>query len=289
MDDSRKLHSTWANTQGTRMDANHSNKIINYKGIYYLAQCMSYRDEIRPKPAEFIYETVKQRIEQDHFGIQHMLQTLKPIMYGAQLSAIANQQENDTEPFWDNGFFSGADARAAYAIAVHFNPKRIVEIGCGNSTKWFRKAIRDSSLDTVLTSIDPNPRVEIAGIADTVIRASVIDVDLAVFDTLTSGDVLFCDGSHICFSGSDCCTIFLEVIPRLAHGVLVHIHDVSLPYAGFDRYRDVPEELRTHSQSEQFMFATFLLYGGSKILLPVYYLSRKGHIPDAGVSFWFLT
>ncbi len=41
----------WTNTLGTHMDASFSNKIINYKGIFYLAQCLSYRDEIKPKPA----------------------------------------------------------------------------------------------------------------------------------------------------------------------------------------------------------------------------------------------
>ena len=133
------------------------------------------------------------------------------------------------------------------------------------------------------------PRAEVAGIADEVVLSSVVDCDLAIFDQLSSGDVLFWDGSHVCFNGSDVCRLFLEVLPRIPPGVLVHVHDVSLPFAGFDRYNDVPDDLRTHSQSEQFMLATFLLNAPAvTILLPVFYLWKTRLVSDHGTSFWFL-
>jgi len=280
----------WTNTQGTHMDASYSNKIINYKGIFYLAQCLSYRDEIKPKPAEFIFEAVQRRIDRDWFFTRQMLETLMPAMYAPALQAVTADPDNDIDPYWNNGFFSWGDARVAYAMVTTFKPQNIVEIGCGNSTKWFRRAIRDAGLATVLTSIDPMPRTEIAGIPDEVVRSSVVDVDLAVFDRLRAGDVLFWDGSHICFNGSDVCTLFLEVLPRLPAGVLLQIHDISLPFAGFDSFKDVSEDLCTHTQSEQLMLATYLLNAmGAKVVMPNFYLWTQKQMPDYGNSFWVVT
>jgi hypothetical protein len=55
-------------------------------------------------------------------------------------------------------------------------------------------------------------------------------VPLDLFDTLQAGDLLFIDSSHAVKTGSDVVRIYLEIIPRLAAGVTVHIHDIYLPY-----------------------------------------------------------
>ena len=206
------------------------------------------------------------------------------------ISQVTALQQNNRDPFWNNGYFSWADARIAYAITSHYKPKQIIEVGSGNSTKFLRKAIDDFSTGTTLTSVDPSPRSEIGDIAHEVIPTSVLNVDLKLFERLRSGDVLFWDGSHVCFNRSDVCTLFLEVLPMLPAGVLVHVHDIYLPYAGANFFQNVTDELATHSHSEQFMLATLLLNSNSlKIILPVYHLWKEGLLNEIGASFWLVT
>jgi hypothetical protein len=173
-------------------------------------------------------------------------------------SIPARGDEASTEPAWINGYLSGLDAAALYATLVLTNPERYVEVGSGNSTRFARRAIRDHGLRTRITSIDPKPRVEIDSIADEVIRARLEETDLRVVTGLRAGDVLFIDGSHRCFMNSDVTVTFLEVLPRLAAGVRVHIHDIFLPY-------DYPPDWIDRHYSEQYVLAAYLLGGGSRI------------------------
>lgn len=85
---------------------------------------------------------------------------------------IKNRAHSDNilDPYWDNGYISGLDAVALYNMLIKYHPKKYVEIGSGNSTKFAFKAINDHKLDTNITSIDPYPRAEIDLICNTVIR-----------------------------------------------------------------------------------------------------------------------
>jgi hypothetical protein len=50
------------------------------------------------------------------------------------------------------------------------------------------------------------------------------------FDKLERNDILFVDSSHVVQVGSDVNYLVLEILPRLAAGVIVHFHDIYLPY-----------------------------------------------------------
>ena len=63
------------------------------------------------------------------------------------------------------------------------------------------------------------------------IPKKVQDVGLELFTSLEAGDILFIDSSHVLRAGNDVQWEYLEVLPQLAPGVMVHIHDVSLPKA----------------------------------------------------------
>jgi hypothetical protein len=149
-----------------------------------------------------------------------------------------------------------------------------------------------------VTSIDPEPRARIDELCDVVIRRPVEALeDDGLFRELGPGDVLFIDGSHRTFTGSDVTVLFLEVVPRLAPGVLVQVHDVYLP-------RDYPEDVVGRWYSEQYVLAAWLLGARDvEIVLPVNFVcadkelrrelrplwlelgfeSRSTH----GASFWF--
>lgn len=134
-----------------------------------------------------------------------------------------------------NGYFQGLDAAVLFAILRHLKPKRVIEIGSGFSTLIAAAAAaanRREGHDTALLSIDPEPRVDLAAGLDGAHvheRASAADVPVARFLDLGRGDVLFVDSSHIVKRGSEVNHLILEVLPRLASGVLVHFHDVFLP------------------------------------------------------------
>ena len=145
----------------------------------------------------------------------------------------------------------------------------LIEIGSGISTRFARRAVSDLALRTRIRSIDPCPREDIDKICDDVVRLPVEVVDLAVFDSLDSGDVLFFDGSHRAFQNTDVTIFFTEILPRLKPGVIVGIHDIFLPY-------DYPPEWYGRFYNEQYLLACYLLGGDSwRILLPNYYVSKQ--------------
>ena len=202
-----------------------------------------------------------------------------------------------TEPFWLNAWFSPLDAMALSGMLRTYNPARMVEIGSGVSTKFARRAIGRYGLRTKLTSIDPQPRNEIDQLCDHVIRKPLEGVDPAIFAGLEAGDVFFVDSSHRSFQGSDVTVFFLEILPRLKPGVIVHIHDIYLP-------EDYISGHIRRMWNEQYLLASALLFGADRfeILFPSWFvlrdpeliahangLLRKGPLSDVdlyGASFW---
>lgn len=177
---------------------------------------------------------------------------------------IPVKDANDTmQPSWVNGWLPGLDSVALYSLLCLNNPRRFVEIGSGNSTKFARRAILDHGLQTKITSIDPHPRAQIDLICDKVIRLPLENIDLTLFDKLENGDFLYVDSSHRCFPNSDVTVFFLDVLPRLRKGVLVEFHDISLPY-------DYSPMLAERYYSEQYLLAVYVLAENNKfkIVLP---------------------
>ena len=217
----------------------------------------------------------------------------------SELGKIRQTPERDRQqPHWDNGWLQGLDAVALYALVATGNPAVYLEVGSGNSTKFVRRAIRDHGLRTRIVSIDPTPRVEVDALCDELIRAPLEGADLTVFARLGAGDICFIDNSHRSFQNSDATVVFLEVLPRLAAGVLVGLHDILLP-------EDYPPEWSNRWYSEQYLLASYLLGGGrrSDVVLPSSYVSRTERfaglldnlfraplpagIQRTGSAFWF--
>lgn len=174
---------------------------------------------------------------------------------------IAETQTSDSgspDPYWFNDWFSGLDAAALYAFLSLKNPCTYFEIGSGNSTKFARRAIRDHGLRTRIISCDPQPRVEIDFLCDEVIRSPVEKMNLGAFDVLEPGDILFVDNSHRVFMNSDVTVVFLDILPRLRKGVMVHFHDIFLPF-------DYPPEWIKRHYSEQYLLGCYLLAEGEKL------------------------
>jgi predicted O-methyltransferase YrrM len=177
----------------------------------------------------------------------------------SQLHAIplVPSPSNPLEPAWSNPWFSGLDLAALYMFIARHRPSRYVEIGSGWSTKIARRAARDAGAPLHITSIDPEPRAEIDQLCDAVVRHAAEDVGPGVTSELEAGDILFLDSSHRVFTNSDCVIFFLEILPELKPGVLVHIHDIFLPY-------DYPHEWSDRYYSEQYLLAAWLIAEGAR-------------------------
>ncbi|HEY4246547.1 MAG TPA: class I SAM-dependent methyltransferase [Lacunisphaera sp.] len=131
----------------------------------------------------------------------------------------------------DNHYYTTPDAEVLYAMVQIHRPRLVVEIGSGNSTLLFRQAITDAGIATQVVSIDPEPRRNVAQHADLSVRERVEGAGaLSWFAQLRANDILFIDSSHEIKTGNDVLFLLLKVIPTLAPGVIVHIHDIFLPY-----------------------------------------------------------
>ena len=189
--------------------------------------------------------------------------------------------ENPSLPAWNNGFLPGLDITMLYTIVSSTAPATYVEIGSGNSTKVVAKAKADHQLVTKIISIDPAPRAEIDQLADQVIRKPFEATDLSLFASLKSGDIVFVDNSHRIFPNSDATVFFMEVLPMLASGVIVHIHDVYLP-------ADYPQEVCNRYYSEQYALAAFILADPVRYhtIMPCYFVSQDKELSTILDSFW---
>lgn len=174
--------------------------------------------------------------------------------------AIPRVNSDASRPEWDNIWFSALDAAALYSFLAERRPSQFLEVGSGNSTKFAVQAIRDHQLKTRVTSVDPAPRIDIDALCDCVVRQPLEDVDQRLFKALGAGDCLFIDNSHRAFTNSDVTTFFLEILPALQPGVLLHVHDIFLPW-------DYPAEWNDRFYSEQYLLASYLLGGPQRLRL----------------------
>jgi predicted O-methyltransferase YrrM len=193
------------------------------------------------------------------------------LRFQEQLARIPLRQPRESaEPSWINKWLEGLDTVALYGFVAERKPRLYLEVGSGYSTKLVRRAIRDHGLATKVVSIDPHPRAEIDSICDQIIRQRLEDADLSIFAQLEAGDILFLDSSHRSFMNSDVTVFFLEVLPRLKPGVLVHLHDIHLPY-------DYMPERAEWYYSEQYLLAASLVAGHAnyRVLLPNAFIAEE--------------
>jgi predicted O-methyltransferase YrrM len=134
--------------------------------------------------------------------------------------------------FFDNPAFSAGDAITLFAILREFQPKRIIEVGCGFSSA----AMLDAHPNASTLHIDPHPEIllDLLEPGDPararVRRQCVQEVPDQVFEELAPGDLLFIDSSHVMKAGSDVHDLLFRVLPLLARGTLIHVHDIFYPF-----------------------------------------------------------
>jgi hypothetical protein len=196
------------------------------------------------------------------------------LVYADSFTAISAAETTDErEPHWNNPWLPSLDAICLSGLVATLNPKRYVEVGSGNSTKFVRRAISKHGLRTRVISIDPHPRAVIDDLCDEVIRTPLENCDLRVFEDLGPEDVLFIDNSHRSFQNSDVTVFFTEILPCLNAGCYYGIHDIFLP-------NDYPVEWLSRYYNEQYLLMAYLLGGasGDEIIMPVHFLQQTAEL-----------
>ena len=219
-------------------------------------------------PHPQLWEILNRR-RNDYCAIIDQLTEHAEILASVPLESNANSGT----PFWKNGWFENFDAAALVGLLVSKAPARYLEIGSGNSTKFARYAVERAKLPTSITSIDPRPRAAVDALCDKVIRERLEDCDLSLFEQLDSGDMIFFDGSHRVFTNSDTTVFFLEVLPRIRRGVVIHVHDIFLPW-------DYLPDWGQRMYSEQYLLAAMILSPEPlfKILLPNFFACTNSEL-----------
>jgi hypothetical protein len=181
---------------------------------------------------------------------------------GAYLGEYEPPQSATGDPrdfYLDNGFYESVDAETLYAMVRRKAPRRIIELGSGMSSLVIADArARNESPSSGRHAIfDPFPRAELrevlAGVAE-LHPVSATDIPLSEFEQLEGGDILFVDTTHTVKIGGDVNRIILDVLPTLAPGVHVHVHDIYLPW-------EYPREFlveRSFFWAEQYLLQAFL-------------------------------
>ncbi len=126
------------------------------------------------------------------------------------------------------------EAQFLYSYLRTHQPARVVEVGSGSSTLVMSRAVERNLADggrvTEIVACDPYTADRVAGLPHVRARAiGGLDVDEEVL-SLQSGDVWFIDSTHAVRTGSELAHLYLELLPQLRPGVVVHIHDICLPY-----------------------------------------------------------
>lgn len=197
------------------------------------------------------FDTANKRDLRLNFRIEEQLLALQSLeKYTRELSSLNVYHAT----------FGAGDAEMYYLMIRSRKPKKIIEIGSGQSTLYALKAIarnNEEGYKTQLICIEPFEQPWLNDFQElTVIRQPVEEMKLSFFQSLGENDILFIDSSHIIRPGNDVLFEYLELLPVLQKGVLIHIHDIFSPR----HYRkDWLTELYRF-WNEQYLLEAFLYY-----------------------------
>jgi hypothetical protein len=188
--------------------------------------------------------------------------------------------KNPKDFYLNNNCFSYGCASSLHCIIREFKPRRIIEVGSGHSSKIIRDAIEinrlKNGIEVDYKIIDPYSSLNTKDFSPetTIIKEKVEEIDLDIFRTLEENDILFIDSSHVCKIGSDVNYEILEILPNLNKGVVIHFHDISLPYEYSKTYATNPSFRMFWT--EAYLLQAFLAHNNCfEILLPMAYLQKE--------------
>ena len=232
------------------------------------------------------------------FDIQRTKQFLSEIQQYADEFNPPLEKAADSESvhyYWTNSSFSYMDAMSYYCILRHVKPTRVVEVGSGNPTLVADMALKKNGFGEIKI-IEPYPLEylkEIESVSE-IIESGIQDIGFEKLrELIEAAEVLFIDSTHTVKVGSDCVYIYLKLLPRIRSNLIVHAHDIALPYAHGIKKLDI------HIYwTEQYLLYAYLLDNPkTDVLTGSRYVQRllpelskemmRNRFGDGGGSIWF--
>lgn len=179
--------------------------------------------------------------------------------------------------YLNNSSFSYGCAAGLHTMIRNFKPRNIIEIGSGFSSRIISQAIelnQNEGQDCRYEIIDPYPNEIVEKKLKHVAALTKQRVELVspeVFNKLKANDILFIDSGHTVRIGGDVNFLYLDILPLLAKGVIIHIHDISLPYEYGEAYCTNPA-FRVF-WTEAYLLQAFLAFNTSfEVLMGMNYI-----------------
>lgn len=234
-----------------------------------------------PIPHKYELEVEKLKLKRPLPGFPADLSCFRGLLqkfgpYAAEISSFPVEKDAKSEFWFHNGAYEDFDAVTLYSMLRHLKPKKMIEVGCGFSSRMTTLAARKNRsegfpMDCQFIEPFPPPYLLDFELSGPLLKNKVQAAALADFAALQSGDVLFIDTSHVLKTQNDLCHILTGILPSLASGVYVHFHDIFTPY-------EYPEEWLLKINfffNEQYALEAILCNSSAyEIILPVYALSR---------------
>jgi predicted O-methyltransferase YrrM len=133
--------------------------------------------------------------------------------------------------------FGYIEAQCLHGVLRFLKPRRLIEVGSGISTSCAMRAIglnAEQGSNAKITCIEPHPSDFLCEAERTqsieLIKSPVQILDPDSFLELGAGDFLFIDSTHAIKPGGDVLYLYLQVLPKLKPGAIVHTHDIYFPY-----------------------------------------------------------
>ena len=247
-------------------------KIIRMAGVHRMPACKGAMLQIGVFPIRDHYSEplfdgrlLSRSLEQARtlpgidWNSTEQLKLLECFNFNGELAGISEIRTAEPIFHFNNIGFESGDAEFLYNIIRLKKPSRIFEIGSGYSTLMAIRAIQKnreeiSGYVCKLLCFEPYEKPWLEKLDITVVRKCVEDVDKEIFSELEENDILFIDSSHVIRPQGDVLFEFLELLPALNPGVIVHIHDIFSP-------RDYPAEWvrdEVRLWNEQYLLEAFL-------------------------------
>ena len=252
-------------------------KNVRRAGVQRLPNCKNALMKIGVFPIrdhyyepQFDNRKTKQPFSQDRtlpgidWDITKQLKVLATFSFSQELAHIPQEKPDILDFYLNNGAFESGDAEYWYQLIRSIKPKKIFEIGSGNSTLMAIKAIRrnreqDPNYNCKHVCIEPYEMFWLEKTDVSVVRQKIEDLDVEFFSELEENDILFIDSSHIIKPQGDVLFEYLELLPALNKGVIVHVHDIFSP----KNYPKQWLEDEVKFWNEQYLLEAFLSHNSS--------------------------
>lgn len=215
----------------------------------------------------FNYSKLRKSLREDRqlpgidLNIAGQLDTLRQFAYNDELLQFPLKKRDGLDYFYHNGCFESGDAEFLYSMIRLKKPRKIIEIGSGYSTLIAVDAVKKNVSENTghsceIISIEPFENKWLQKLPITTIRQKAEDVGRDIFSQLKKNDILFIDSSHVIRPQGDVLFEYLELLPILNPGVVVHIHDIFTP-------KDYPDDWLLKVcmfWNEQYLLEAFLTH-----------------------------